>query len=150
MEVQLKSSWGISLSNLKLNYSFQRVIAISTAQNDETSIIALYNWILSMEASPDYHFASFSTLIYLWTSQHYITKEVSTYGHLPWVWPLQSNVLSFCALLTCGFLPSPVCSKASLEAIVRLEAEHERPHFVPTVPFTPSTAHFTFSLLSQY
>lgn len=67
-----------------------------------------------------------------------------------WVWPLQSNVLSLCASVTSGFLPSPEFWKASLEAIVRLEAEHERPHFVPTVPFTPSAAHFTLSLHSHY
>lgn len=92
----------------------------------------------------------FSTLIYLETSQHSISKVVNTYDHLPWVWPLQSNILSLCASVTSGFLPSPEFWKASLEAIVRLEAEHERPHFVPTVPFTPSAAHFTLSLHSHY
>ena len=132
--------------------SFQHITAIFTAQNYEHFTIALYKWTPSFfgEGSPIYHFALLFNFSLSRSKSIQYSKVLSTYDHLPWVWPLQSNVLSLCASVTSGFLPSPEFWKASLEAIVRLKAEHERPHFVPTVPFTPSAAHFTLSFHSHY
>jgi len=107
--------------------------------------LCITKFCLSVEGSAVYHFA----LLFNFMNKSTLYRQ-SKYDLLPWVWPLQSNVLSFSASLTVRFLPSPVCYKPSLEATVRLEAEHKRPHFVPTVPFTPSAAHFNLSLHSHY
>lgn len=149
-DIQSRSETGKTTTCQLLHPYVLSNVTFFTAQNDEHFTIALYYGIppFLWKVLQFTILLYFSTLIYLGRSQH--SKAVSTHDHLPWVWPLQSNVLSLCASVTSRFLPSPEFWKASLEAIVRLEAEHERPHFVPTVPFTPSAAHFTLSLHSHY
>lgn len=121
----------------------------------QTTPLLLYitEFCLFVEGSPVYNFTWFlQPSVQPRTSQYYRSKEKK------YVCSLTQSLASpvqcphfFCALTTFWFLSSsPVYSKASLEAIVRLKAEHERPHFVPTVPFTPSAAHFNLFLHSHY
>lgn len=133
------------LSNISQQFLLLKMMNISLLLH-----INEFHLFLCTFFSPIYHFTLFFNFNLSRSKSTQYSKVVSTYDHLPWVWPLQSNVLSLCASVTSGFLPSPEFWKASLEAIVRLEEEHERPHFVPTVPFTPLAAHFTLSLHSHY
>lgn len=144
----------LSLRNMKPNFlsSLSQQFSLLKTNN---STATLYNWILSFcRRLPSLQFYLIFTTFSPATNKSILQKQRKKKYVCSLTQSLASPVQCphfFCASTTFWFLSSsPVYSKASLEAIVRLKAEHERPHFVPTVPFTPSAAHFNLFLHSHY